>query len=116
MTEHFNIETILLDPMIALVNKADGVDQSSFSQLLSDARHRCESKSDGMLMHNLSIIDVFNLSDIREIRVPQFSHLEELMRTDIRKLVKLSRTRRCWISITDGNADHMVVVEHHSSH
>ncbi|MCL8000170.1 hypothetical protein ACTOV4_20830 [Brucella sp. C7-11G] len=116
MTEHFNIETILLDPMIALVNKADGVDQSSFSQLLSDARHRCESKSDAMLMHDLSVIDVSDLSDIREVRVPQFSHLEEHMRTDIRKLVRPSRARRCWISVTDGNVDHMVVVEHHSSH
>lgn len=116
MTEHFALETILLDPMIALVNKADGVSQSSFELLIREAARRCGSNNSGSETGNLLTGKARHQCDTQEIRLSQFSHLEENTRLDMHKLVRVSRARRCWISITDGHADNTLEVESGSSH
>lgn len=116
MTEHFTLETILLDPMIALVNKADGVSQSSFARLIRETAGRCGSDNPGSATGNLRTGKSRYQPDALEIKLPQFSHLEENTRLDMHKLVRVSRARRCWISITDGHADHTIEVESGSSH
>lgn len=116
MTEHFTLDTILLDPMIALVNKADGVSQASFAQLVRETAERCGRDNTGSAAGNLRTGKARYQRDTREIRLPQFAHLEENTRLDMHTLVQVSRARRCWVSITDGHADHAMEVESGSSH